>query len=169
MHDFPAPHSDYLTQWIDYAVPVEKFADLGRFDGSCLVDRTAGEAGARCDSEAANTITLNLMHEIVTGARTVEDARRVYADNMAAYTIGRYAPYAEKLMFAQADRDTHDPDHMNLGPALVRQVTGKLGDWLGKRRVQHATSAHGANDRKIFAAIGVLAAVVLFVSSRPKQ
>ena len=63
VHNFPAPHSDYLTQWIDYRVPVEMFDALGRYDGSCLVDRTAGEAAARCDSEAANIITLNLMHE----------------------------------------------------------------------------------------------------------
>ena len=43
--------------------------DLTRYDGSCLIDRTAAEAGARCDSEAANFITLNFMHEIVTGKR----------------------------------------------------------------------------------------------------
>ena len=72
IHNFPAPHSDYLTQWIDYRVPPEKFDEIGRYDGSCLVDRTAGEAGARCDSEAANMITLNLMHDIVTGAKSVE-------------------------------------------------------------------------------------------------
>lgn len=83
IHNFPAPHSDFLTQWIDYHVPVDKFDEIGRYDGSCPVDRTAGEAGTRCDSEAANTITINLMHEIVTGKRTVDEARRVYAENMA--------------------------------------------------------------------------------------
>jgi hypothetical protein len=75
--------------WIDYQVPVGLVGEITRYDGSCLVDRTAGEAGARCDSEAANTITLNLMHEIVTGKRTVEEAREVYAENMAGYTMGR--------------------------------------------------------------------------------
>ncbi len=98
-HNFPAPHSDFLTQWIDYHVPIDMFDEIGRYDGSCLVDRTAGEAGARCDSEAANMITLNLMHEIVTGKRSVEEARKVYAENMAAYTMGRTAPYAEQFLF----------------------------------------------------------------------
>lgn len=65
-HNFPAPHTKFITNWIDYHVPVERFSDLARYDGSCLMDRTAGEAGARCDSEGANMITLNLMHEIAS-------------------------------------------------------------------------------------------------------
>lgn len=128
IHNFPAPHSDYLTQWIDYAVPVDKFDEIGRFDGSCLVDRTAGEAGARCDSEAANLITLNLMHEIVTGARSLDEARKVYAENMAAYTMGRPAPYAERLLFTPAAGGTEDPDESMMAGALARQAVGKLKD-----------------------------------------
>ncbi len=73
LHDFPAPHSDYLTMWVDYKVPVEMVNAITRYDGSCLIDRTAGEAAVRCDSEAANMITLNLMHEIVIGKPTVDD------------------------------------------------------------------------------------------------
>lgn len=129
-HNFPAPHSDYLTQWIDYAVPVDKFDEIGRFDGSCLVDRTAGEAGARCDSEAANTITLNLMHEIVTGSRSLEDARRVYAENMAGYTMGRPAPYAERLLFDLPTGETADEDKSMMAGAMVRQAVGKVKDVL---------------------------------------
>ncbi len=82
-HNFPSPHSDYLTQYIDYQVPIDKFDEIARFDGSCLVDRTAGEAAARCDSEAANVLTLNLMNDIVTGKTSVEEARKTYAENMA--------------------------------------------------------------------------------------
>lgn len=129
-HNFPAPHSDFLTQWIDYQVPVEKFDDIGRFDGSCLVDRTAGEAGARCDSEAANVITLNLMHDIVTGARSLDEARAVYAENMAAYAMGRPAPYAERLLFRVPQQGTEDPDTSNMAGAMVRQSAGKVKDLL---------------------------------------
>jgi hypothetical protein len=129
-HNFPAPHSDYLTQWIDYPVPVEKFDEIGRFDGSCLVDRTAGEAGARCDSEAANMITLNLMHEIVIGARALDEARKVYAENMAAYTMGRPAPYAERLLFAVPNEGTQDPDESMMAGAMARQAVGKVKDML---------------------------------------
>jgi hypothetical protein len=127
-HNFPAPHTDYLTMWIDYKVPVELVDAITRYDGSCLIDRTAGEAAARCDSEAANTITLNLMHEIVTGMRTVEEARKVYAENMAGYTMGRPAPYAERLLFAVPHGGTEDPDEGNMAGATVRQALGKVKD-----------------------------------------
>ena len=127
-HDFPAPHTDYLTQWIDYKVPVELVAAITRYDGSCLVDRTAGEAAARCDSEAANMITLNLMHEIVIGKRTVEEAREVYAENMMGYTMGRPAPYAERLLFPVPRGGTEDPDEgMGMAP-MLKQAAGKVKD-----------------------------------------
>ncbi len=129
-HNFPAPHSDFLTQWIDYHVPVDKFDEIGRYDGSCLVDRTAGEAGGRCDSEAANTITLNLMHEIVTGMKSVEEARQVYAENMAAYTMGRSAPYAEQLLFTVPQGGTEDLDESMIAGAMARQAVGKVKDLL---------------------------------------
>ena len=129
-HNFPSPHSDYLTQYIDYAVPVERFTEIGRFDGSCLVDRTTGEAGARCDSEAANILTLNLMHAIVTGTTSVEEARKTYAETMAGFTLGRPAPLAERFQFEVPHSGTEDPDESMIGGALVRQTLGKVKDVL---------------------------------------
>src|SRR3954471_18216950 len=41
-HNFPAPHSDVVESVIDYHVPVEKFTQLAQFDGSVIVERTAG-------------------------------------------------------------------------------------------------------------------------------
>ncbi len=130
IHNFPAPHSDFLTQWIDYPVPVDMVDAITRYDGSCLVDRTAGEAGARCDSEAANLITLNLMHEIVTGRKSVEEARKVYAENMAAYTMGRPAPYAEQFLFAVPQGGTEDPDESMMAGPMARQAAGKVKDMI---------------------------------------
>lgn len=130
-HNFPAPHSDFLTQYIDYKVPIGKFDEIARFDGSCLVDRTSGEAGARCDSEAANTITLNLMHDIVTGKTTVDEARKTFGENMVAYTLGRFAPYAERLQFAVPDGGTEDQDERVIGgETLGTQAVGKATDLL---------------------------------------
>lgn len=126
-HNFPAPHTDYITNWIDYPVPVELATELTRYDGSCLIDRTAGEAGARCDSEAANFITLNFMHEIATGQRSVESAREAYASQMSAYMLGRPAPYAERLLFDPPEGGTVDPDVAVLEPQ-VEQVKEKAKD-----------------------------------------
>ncbi len=131
VHNFPTSHIDFLTQTIDYRVPPERFADLARYDGSCLADRTAGEAAARCDSEAMNILTLNLMHEIVSGAKTVEEARHAYAETAAAYTLGRDAPYAERLLFELPGDETADPDEQVAGGAMARQMVGKARDVLG--------------------------------------
>ena len=130
LHDFPSPHSDFLTQYIDYRVPVEMFSMLGEYDGSCLVDRTAGEAAARCDSEAANILTMNLMHDLITGKTTVEEARQTYADNMVGYTLGRSAPYAERFQFEVSPGGTEDPDQAIAGGAMARQTVGKIKDVL---------------------------------------
>lgn len=126
-HNFPAPHTDYLTNWIDYRVPPEAAAALTIYDGSCLIDRTAGEAGARCDSEAANFITLNFMHEILTGTKSVDEAREAYASQMSAYMMGRPAPYAERLLFDPPSGGTMDPDKAVLAPQ-VEQMKEKAKD-----------------------------------------
>lgn len=129
-HNFPAPHTDYITCWIDYRVPMELADAITRFDGSCLIDRTAGEAGARCDSEAANMITLNFMDEIVTGKRNVEEARAAYAEQMSAYMLGRPAPYAERLLFVPPQGGTMDPDDSVMTPHMLNQMKEKAKDVL---------------------------------------
>jgi hypothetical protein len=53
-HHFPAPHIDAVESFIDYRVPVEMFGPLAEFDGSVIVERTAGEVSARCHDEQAN-------------------------------------------------------------------------------------------------------------------
>ena len=127
-HDWPAPHSDFLTQTIDYRVPPEMAGLIARFDGSILVDRTKGEVSARCDSESANALGLNMVHEIVTGKRSVEDARETSAQNTAAYTLGRNAPYAERLLFEVPQGGTEDLDETTIPHAALQQTAGKLKD-----------------------------------------
>jgi len=132
VHNFPTPHTDYLTQYVDYRVPPEAFSDLARFDGSVLLDRAAGEMGARCDMEAMNVLTLNLAHEIVTGRRSVKEAREVYAETAAAYAMGREAPYAERLLFDPPNTpDALDPDEKMIGASMARQMMEKAKDTVG--------------------------------------
>jgi hypothetical protein len=75
------------------------------FDGSILVDRTRGEVAARCDSEAANVLGLNMVHELVTGKRTVEEARHLSEQG-----------------------GTEDLDQSHLAGSLLQQAVGKLKD-----------------------------------------
>ena len=127
-HSWPTPHTDFLTQYIDCRVSPEKAQLIAQFDGSILVDRTRGEVAARCDSEAANVLGLNMVHEIVTGKRSVEDARETLAQNKVAYTLGRNAPYAECLLFEVPQGGTEDLDKTTIGGAVVQQTAAKLKD-----------------------------------------
>lgn len=110
-HHFPAPHIDAVEGVIDYRVPVEKFSALAQFDGSVVVERTAGEVSARCHDEEANFLALNLMHDIVISAKDVEQARQYYAKEFADYRRGLPTPYMKALRFTpHNDPDAPDPD-----------------------------------------------------------
>jgi len=109
-HDFPAPHTDSVESVIDYRVPPEKVSELAKFDGSVIVERTVGEVSARCHDEQANFLALNLMHDIVTGAKTAQQAREYYAKEFADYRRKKPTPYMERLHFAPGDGNTADPD-----------------------------------------------------------
>jgi len=109
-HDFPVPHIDAVESVIDYRVPVDKFSQLAGFDGSVVVERTAGEVSARCHDEQANLLALNLMHDIVTGAKTVPEARAYYAQEFADDRRRKPTPYMEGLRFTPGDGNAADPD-----------------------------------------------------------
>jgi hypothetical protein len=109
-HNFPAPHNDSVESVIDYRVPPEKFDELAEFDGSVIAERTAGEVSARCHDEQANFLALNLMHDIVTGTKSVQQARDYYAQEFADFRRKKPTPYMEKLRFTPAADDSTDPD-----------------------------------------------------------
>lgn len=109
-HNFPAPHIDSVESFIDYRVPPEKVSALAEFDGSVIVERTVGEVAARCHDEQANFLALNLMHDIVTGATSVEEARRYYAKEFADFRRKKPTPYMERLHFTPPEGGTADPD-----------------------------------------------------------
>ena len=108
-HDFPAPHIDAVESFIDYRVPLEMFTPLAEFDGSVIVERTAGEVSARCHDEEANNLALNLMHDIVTGTKTVAEARDYYAKEFLDYRRNKPTPYMERLRIGPRD-ETRDKD-----------------------------------------------------------
>lgn len=87
--------------------------------------------GARCDAEAANFLTINLMHEILTGKRTVDEAREFYAESMAAYTLGRPAPYTDRFLFELPSGDTTDPDEKMIAEHMANQMAQKAMDVVG--------------------------------------
>lgn len=109
-HEFPMKHTDLLEQFVDYRVPSDKFDELAAYDGSVIVERTKGEMSARCDKEEMNYLALNLANDIVTGKRTVEDAREFYAKTAMAFKQGKKDSYTQGLQFAVSKGGTADPD-----------------------------------------------------------
>lgn len=109
-HEFPAPHIDAVESVLDYRVPLDQFTPLAEYDGSVVVERTAGEVSARCHDEEANFLALNLMHDIVTGAKSVEQARDYYATEFLDFRRKQPTPYMEELRFTPPTGETADRD-----------------------------------------------------------
>ncbi|RHW32758.1 hypothetical protein D1B33_16455 [Lysinibacillus yapensis] len=109
-HDFPEPHTDVLEQFIDYHVPADKVGLVAQLEGSLVIDRTKGEVSVHCDNEGANTLSMNMMHEVVTGQRTPQEAREFIKKEIVEYMMNRPAPYAEKFQFQLLQGEHWDPD-----------------------------------------------------------
>ncbi len=105
-HDFPLPHVDFLEHTIEYNVPQDKVGDLIAFDASSTINRTVGELSARCDLEGHNILTLNLDHDIVTGKKTVEQARQAFGEIVQQDVTGKHPAYVEALQFQPAKETT---------------------------------------------------------------
>jgi hypothetical protein len=120
-HAFPAPHTDSVETFVDYEVPVDKYTPLARFDGSVMVERTTGEVSARCHDEQANSLALNLMHDIVTGRKTVDDARDYFAKEFLDARRKKPTPYMDKLNFTSSG-SAADPDEPVLSEAQVGEA-----------------------------------------------
>ncbi|CAA9511180.1 MAG: hypothetical protein AVDCRST_MAG67-2740 [uncultured Solirubrobacteraceae bacterium] len=119
-------------QTLNYDVPPEKLSELAHFDGSLIVYRTAGQVTATCDNEAANLLTVNLMDDIVQGTKTVEEARKEFGEQTAAWLMNREAPYTEGIRFAQPDESqTGYVDEPVMKAPTVHQTVEKVKDRLG--------------------------------------
>ena len=98
------------------------FSPLAEFDGSVIVERTAGEVSARCHDEQANLLALNLMHDLVTGTKDVDEARSYYAKEFLDAGRNRPTPYMEKLHFQPEGARTADPDQRVLSDEDLEQA-----------------------------------------------
>lgn len=125
-HDFPEPHTDVLEQFIDYHVPADKAGLVAQLEGSLVIDRTKGEVSVHCDNEGANTLSINMMHDIVTGNRTPQEAREFIKKEIVEYMMSRPAPYAERFQFELPQGEQWDPDVTVVNDEeLMKAVTDK--------------------------------------------
>jgi len=57
-----------------------------------------------------NLLAINLANDIVTGKRSVEEARQFYAETAMAFKNGQSDPYVEGFQFEVPQQGTADPD-----------------------------------------------------------
>ncbi len=126
-HNFPLRHLDVLAQTINYRVPLDKYNDLARFDGSLTASRTAGTLSSSSDREDMNFLALNLANDIVRGNKTVDEARRFYGKTAALAMTGKTSPYTEGLLFRAMKASQADADH----PIVSLPGTGETGTQPG--------------------------------------
>jgi hypothetical protein len=87
-----------------------------------VVERTAGEVSARCHDEEANNLALNLMHDIVQGEKSVDEARDYYAKEFLDYRRGNPTPYMEKLHFVPGNGGSGDPDERIISDSDIEKA-----------------------------------------------
>ena len=126
-HNFPVPHVDLVECFIDFHVPPWKVSDLVRFDGSIVVYRTLGEISVRGLDEETNFLSLNLAYDIIAGKRSVDDARRYYAQEFLNCRRKAPTPFMRGLKFEPTRSD--DPDERILSDAEVMRALDE-----GKRK-----------------------------------
>lgn len=130
-HDFPEPHVDMLEQTIDYHVPEERMGDIAQIEGSIIVDRTKGEVGVHCDNEGANILSINMMHEVVEGRRTPQEARDFITRELVEYLMNRSAPYAENFQFDLPEGEQWFTDETTVDDAAMQEAVDKTKEKFG--------------------------------------
>jgi len=88
-----------VEQVVTYKVPEKKIGDLQSFDSRIVVDRSDAELSVRSDSVRTDFLVLNLAHEIASGFRSVESARRVFEKEMRLEGTGKSSRYRDSLLF----------------------------------------------------------------------
>jgi hypothetical protein len=107
LHNFPVPHHDFIAHVAPYKVNVDKASDCFRFDTSIVIEVTAGEIGSRCHFEGANTITTNLIHDIMQGRMSWQAAQKFMYD---AVTKNSHPGYMSRLQFRPPTEEAaHNP------------------------------------------------------------
>lgn len=75
-----------------------------------MAERTKGELSPRCGGTSMNFVAINLAHEIITGKRSVAEARLEYTRLYSAFKRGEKPSDTQGFEFQRADGDTRDRD-----------------------------------------------------------
>ena len=103
VHEFPGRHIDVVKQAVGFRVPEDKIGLISKFSRSLRYDSAAEELVAFCGNEKMNLVWLNLAHDIIRGAKTVEEAQEAAGKMLHCISIGWPDNYAAEFLFVTAD------------------------------------------------------------------
>jgi len=109
VHSEANQDADFLKQAVGYRVPQEKADELRRFDRRLTLNSNTNELAFQSDSEATNFLALNLADEIITGRRSVENARDFFRKTKALEMSGRSSNYLNGFLFTPTADVIIDP------------------------------------------------------------
>lgn len=75
-----------------------------------------------------NILTLNLNHDVITGEKSVDEARQAFAETAIKAEMGMEPPYTQNLQFDVPQGDQADPDESIITDAMKNKVKETLGD-----------------------------------------
>lgn len=94
-----ARRDGFLEETVPYQVPEESVGNVNAFGGRLFVDRFHKEVTAIGESEEMNRLTLNLMHDMIIGAKTRGQAWEKYQRSQQALVWHYPDPYVRELQF----------------------------------------------------------------------
>ncbi len=94
-----ARRDGFLEETVPYEVPEQLVGSVSAFGGRLFVDRFHKEVTAIGESEEMNRLTLNLMHDMVSGAKTRGQAWEKYQRSQQALAWHYPDPYVSELQF----------------------------------------------------------------------
>ena len=118
------PHKNVLQQFVDFAVPADKFDELAHYDGSVVAERTVGELSARCDKEEANFLAINLAADVAEGRKTVDEAR-LLRQCLKGMLAGKTDPYLTGLKIKTKMAEAGDPDQARFANPMMPKAMGR--------------------------------------------
>lgn len=113
-HNFPMKHKAVLEQTVNYKVPVPMISTLAEYNGAVTVSKLLGEVSARSESEDSNFLILNLVDDILTDNRNVQQALAYHAQVVRGKMTGDRGTYLDKLKFSppKTSAETADPEEV---------------------------------------------------------
>ena len=121
-------HDSFLENTVSYKVPLDKVADLIRFDSALVIDETRGTLASSCDTEGCNYLALNLANDIATGKRDVASAKDFFRNTMTKSLSGKTTPEMEKLMFPTGSSSSSNGSSGSQSPSASPSSSGSMDE-----------------------------------------